>query len=161
LACHYVLVACKLESFLPLFTSNWCDSISFKWWISLHYPTSSLHTHSIHMIQLHPYCHICSCHQLNNLEIFIGKFYSMCCFHLSSKLHQQVCQYVAISSIWFIFIHVTSSLKLFHLMKLTLSNFIDFVRSAPLFRFVFLQCARPTGGAHSQNVRLDLAFISS
>lgn len=89
------------------------------------------------MIQLHPYCHICSCHQFNNLESFIGNFYSMCRFHLSCKLHQQVCQYVAISSIWFIFIHVTSSLKLFHLIKLMLSNFIDLVRSAPLFCFVF------------------------
>ncbi len=103
-----------------------------------------------HIIQLHHYIPISSIwfnfihivifvHVINSTiwRFLLAIFIQMCRFHLSSKLHQQVCQYIAISSIWFIFIHVTSSLKLFHLIKKMLSNFIDLVRSAPLFRFVF------------------------
>jgi len=117
----FVLVGCmQLESFLPLFTSNWCDSIFHL--------SHEFH----HIIQLHPYCHICWRHQFNNLEMFIGNFYSMYFFHPSSKLHQQVCQYVAISSIWFIFIHVTSSLKLFHSIKL-MSSWSDLPLSFTVF----------------------------
>ncbi len=156
--CHYVLVACSWKVFYLFSLPTDVILFSFKWWISSHYPTSSLHTNFIHIVI---FVHVIinstiwrfllaifiQCVVFISLVSFIKKFVvNMLQSHPSGSF----------SSIW------QSSLKLFGLIKLMLSNFIDFIgQICPSLLLCVLQWVRPTGGAHSLNVGLDLGFISS